>query len=316
MGVKMFFDKPENKVKKEDLIPRSDYEHLKQIVKNQQEYLNNLYIFYKLNPTPFLKNLRDLSYELMRFFDNVCKKHNLDYWLCYGILLGAVRHEDFVPWDDDLDVGMMRADYIKLVEVFEEEINLNNATNVSCAFKIDKRDKVSKRWFQINYHHPDLKGKVLGIDVFPFDYVNEVDETFEDRYYQARQNFYKRRDKNDDFKDAVDKLYEELNLSMEKTPQYVAGVESVHGKMNIFSFNILESDNLYPFQTLQFGKYSHPAPRDSNLFLRDIYGKSFMKIPKKMRDHGRLNRYRDVENIEEIFEKASKDLENTNNNFK
>ena len=44
--------------------------------------------------------------------------------------------------------------------------------------------------------------------------------------------------------------------------------------------------------------------------------KSFMKIPKKMRDHGRLNRYRDVENIEEIFEKASKDLENTNNNFK
>ena len=286
MGVKMFFDKPENKVKKEDLIPRSDYEHLKQIVKNQQEYLNNLYIFYKLNPTPFLKNLRDLSYELMRFFDN------------------------------DLDGGMMRADYIKLVEVFEEEINLNNATNVSCAFKIDKRDKVSKRWFQINYHHPDLKGKVLGIDVFPFDYVNEVDETFEDRYYQARQNFYKRRDKNDDFKDAVDKLYEELNLSMEKTPQYVAGVESVHGKMNIFSFNILESDNLYPFQTLQFGKYSHPTPRDSNLFLRDIYGKSFMKIPKKMRDHGRLNRYRDVENIEEIFEKASKDLENTNNNFK
>ena len=116
----MFFDKPENKVKKEDLIPRSDYEHLKQIVKNQQEYLNNLYIFYKLNPTPFLKNLRELSYELMKFFDNVCKKHNLDYWLCYGILLGAVRHEDFVPWDDDLDVGMMRADYIKLVEVFEE----------------------------------------------------------------------------------------------------------------------------------------------------------------------------------------------------
>ena len=50
MGVKMFFDKPENKVKKEDLIPRSDYEHLKQIVKNQQEYLNNLYIYDYIHP--------------------------------------------------------------------------------------------------------------------------------------------------------------------------------------------------------------------------------------------------------------------------
>lgn len=48
---------------------------------------------------------------LLQSFDTVCKKHDIDYWLDYGTLLGAIRHQGFIPWDTDTDVGMLRSDY-------------------------------------------------------------------------------------------------------------------------------------------------------------------------------------------------------------
>ena len=48
---------------------------------------------------------------LLQSFDTVCKKHDIDYWLDYGTLLGAIRHQGFIPWDTDTDVGMLSIDY-------------------------------------------------------------------------------------------------------------------------------------------------------------------------------------------------------------
>ena len=62
-------------------------------------------------------------YELLQVFDSVCKKHGISYMLFAGTALGAVRHRGFIPWDDDLDVVMLRPEYEHFLEVAEKELN-------------------------------------------------------------------------------------------------------------------------------------------------------------------------------------------------
>lgn len=51
------------------------------------------------------------SLEIVKYFDAFCREHDLTYFLCGGALIGAIRHQGFIPWDDDIDVFMKRADY-------------------------------------------------------------------------------------------------------------------------------------------------------------------------------------------------------------
>lgn len=62
-------------------------------------------------------------YELLQAFDSVCKKHNIRYMLFAGTALGAVRHKGFIPWDDDLDVVMLRPEYERFLEVAQQELD-------------------------------------------------------------------------------------------------------------------------------------------------------------------------------------------------
>ena len=58
--------------------------------------------------------------EMLKYFDELCQKHGIRYWLSSGNCLGLVRHGGFIPWDDDIDVEMLREDYLKLEKVFKE----------------------------------------------------------------------------------------------------------------------------------------------------------------------------------------------------
>lgn len=60
--------------------------------------------------------------NILKEIKKICDRHNLKYYLAYGTLLGAVRHNGFIPWDDDVDIVMFRDDYEKFLEIAEREL--------------------------------------------------------------------------------------------------------------------------------------------------------------------------------------------------
>lgn len=58
--------------------------------------------------------------EMLKDFDTICSKHKIQWWLSSGTLLGAARHHGFIPWDDDMDIVMMRKDFVRLISLRDE----------------------------------------------------------------------------------------------------------------------------------------------------------------------------------------------------
>lgn len=69
-----------------------------------------------------LRQCQLVQLHLLYVFDAICRKHKIEYILNGGTLLGAMRHDGFIPWDDDLDVGMMRKDYNKFLKIARSEL--------------------------------------------------------------------------------------------------------------------------------------------------------------------------------------------------
>lgn len=67
------------------------------------------------------KEIQQVLTEMLVSFADYCEVHNLRYYLVGGTLLGAVRHQGFIPWDDDIDVGMPRKDYERFLQLVKEE---------------------------------------------------------------------------------------------------------------------------------------------------------------------------------------------------
>ena len=60
--------------------------------------------------------------SILEAIDKVCKAHDIGYWIEGGTLLGAMRHGGFIPWDDDVDISMLRCDYERFIEVAAKEL--------------------------------------------------------------------------------------------------------------------------------------------------------------------------------------------------
>ncbi len=117
------------------------------------------------------KKMLDILIEV----DRVCKKHNIRYVLDSGTLLGAVRHKGFIPWDDDIDIAMLREDYDKFCKVANEELNQPyyfeyDAMNKQFPNIFGKVFDTSTRYVQKNAAHLDAPQNIW-LDIFPVDNV-------------------------------------------------------------------------------------------------------------------------------------------------
>lgn len=67
-----------------------------------------------------LKAIQTCEFEILKYIRELCEQNDLRYYLCYGTLIGAVRHQGFIPWDDDMDIHMPRRDYLRFVRILQE----------------------------------------------------------------------------------------------------------------------------------------------------------------------------------------------------
>ena len=123
--------------------------------------------------------------QMLEKFDEICQKHNLTYYAYYGTLLGAVRHQGFIPWDDDIDVVMFRDDYEKFQaispEEFKEPYFYQNTYTDRVMWALSKiRDSRTTAVEPQFRHLGSSFHQGIFIDIFPFDNVKDgVNSQFE-----------------------------------------------------------------------------------------------------------------------------------------
>lgn len=121
-----------------------------------------------------IKAIQDTVYSILVEFDRICQKHGLKYSLEGGTLLGAVKYSGFVPWDDDIDVIMLRKDYEAFLKIAPTELNkdffLQSQENIKDFplnyAKLCKNDTIIKDYA---YSHITDMHHGLFIDIFPID---------------------------------------------------------------------------------------------------------------------------------------------------
>ena len=104
-----------------------------------------------------LCNFQKKLLENLKIFNEICGKNNIKYSLHGGTLLGAVRHQGFIPWDDDIDISMTREEFTKLKEVLKNE----------------KKYKINLNGWISQFIVCDKENEKTYIDIFIWDYISE-----------------------------------------------------------------------------------------------------------------------------------------------
>lgn len=272
----------------------------------------------KLNIDPqFLFDIRELQLkvlEVMIEIDRICKKHDITYFLSAGTALGAVRHSGFIPWDEDMDIGMLREDYEKFRKVVNSELSsgfyyqtIKRGSEYCYPFDqigLKNTAYVTETYMKAKMHQG------LHIDIFPFDKVSEDEQ---ERIQQV-ENFHNYRDllrkkmlrkaytsRNPikqfivDFDYCIMKLVptmwikkkidQALRINENTKSNYVADI-CTHYKKIMF-FNV---DQIIPIKTCEFEKIQLQIPNDIDGYLTMMYG-NYMVPPAEDK---RLQKFRVV----------------------
>ena len=223
-----------------------------------------------------LRKVQLANLALLLELDKVCKANGLKYWLDGGTQLGAVRHKGFIPWDDDIDCGMLREDYDKIIEAFEKSSSDPDIYadyfrgRVECFIKVKHR-----------------KNPHLFVDIFPFDMYDRKlsDEERRDMTkiaIETREYIKKNQDKNasnEDHLKWIHKLRDERILTKGQgnhvdEPTIFWGLDYPHIWKNWFH----KYDTFFPLKDVEFEGYSLPTINVPDTFLTDVYG-DYMNYP-------------------------------------
>lgn len=230
--------------------------------------------------------------EMLAFIDTVCTEHNITYWIDSGTLLGAVRHEGFIPWDEDTDICMPYKDMMK----FKKIMSLCYKDNVFVLQCHETDHNYWRPWYvlrdtrseyiQDSEMHKDLKYRGLQVDIFPVDrhIIPSVHHWCVRKYnsfiHLPLLGFggrYKRRKKfvalsYHIFHGIIAPFARLISLPAGKRPYYKMSYGCPFESKRSFSA-------IYPLKKIKFENIKLSAPNDAGAYLTGLYG-DWRVIPK------------------------------------
>jgi len=233
-----------------------------------------------------LRRQQQRMLELLLELDRICRKHGISYWLSSGTLIGAIRHNGFIPWDDDLDVEMMRQDYLRLMEVLPKELPDTMAlqsedTDTNYFYYYAKLRDRRSRLEEANNYDRLLRERGIYIDIFPLEkqrrWIHILSEKTTGHMYKIW------RTSQDDTK-SIGQVKRIFHLNQRLVYPVLRGLCRVLGSKVITSalgipfHNPRYEEDIFPLSTHVFEGHQLPVPHNSDHLLRGIYG-DYMQLP-------------------------------------
>ena len=229
-----------------------------------------------------IKKAQLIMLDMLIEFDKICQKHDLKYWLDSGTLLGAVRHDGFIPWDDDVDISMPIEDYQKFCKVAGDELAetmfLQN-TKTDNTFPFDYTKIRDNRATIIEFHEEgkDVKyNQGLFLDIFPMLAIKDTKlHNFFYKYsFTAIRFFSAKKFEQKSLRKLFISLLHKLHLDWDKKDTKIIYGGEMPDVAGAFSYN-----RIFPLKKMKFEGLEFFAPNDSDDYLQELYGKDYMKLP-------------------------------------
>ena len=234
--------------------------------------------------------------EILKVIDIICIKHNIKWWLHYGTALGAVRHNGFIPWDDDCDIAMMRTDYERFIKVVEKELpeNMFFQTRESDPYyprKIAKIRMKNTKLVEFDENENEKYHQGIFVDIFVQDYYPQSHKKFLKLWNKVLSMKYRRKQYSKGswqrmaiqvgivipylFYSIVMKSYKVVSVMFRKNVDlYYIGNE-----INLYDNKFLKKEWIFPLQrSVEFEGQYFPMPNNWDSYLKEHYG-DYMKLP-------------------------------------
>ncbi|MDF2567632.1 MAG: lipopolysaccharide cholinephosphotransferase [Oscillospiraceae bacterium] len=261
----------------------------------------------ELNRDEELQRIKETELEILEKIHYLCEKHHLRYYLLGGTLLGAVRHKGFIPWDDDIDIGIPRKDYEKFLEIAQKELPdflTVQAPGIVKPYPYFFAKVVNNRTTLVEdvVKHLGITTGVY-VDIFPLDGFPSDQRTLKAHYKRFKlqdkiRNFWIR---DPHTKTSIKRVLatlihnfvnlEKLQIRNQKllskydfdTSELVGNCVGAWGKKEIVPKEFIGEPKLYEFENKRFY-----GVEDSDNYLKRIYG-DYMELPppEKRKSHHR-----------------------------
>lgn len=283
-----------SKVKQDFKNARSEKE-LNSIYKKTILVLNTLIEeidVFSLKPTKNLF-LRNHQLKLVEYCDDIFKmleNNGFQYFITSGTLIGALRHKGFVPWDDDIDIGMMRQDYEALKKYLKDnfiEIKISDLSdfNDNKNIILDKfmKKKSDKDYFILTHSYIQIitgssSKDCLILDIFPHDYYSEEYSVKEHRdlisKVRIKRDSLSRYVEKRDF--VINEILKNKNIVKESNKIYY-GLDSLDTYL-FYMNEFMDRDIIFPLRKVTFEGKEFYAPNKMEKYIEFQY-KNWEKIP-------------------------------------